>query len=66
GQIDRLQLLEAQRGVIAAELAATDSHAQRALGAVQLVKALGGGWYATPGPAAAPAPASAVSVNSKP
>ncbi|MFM8929528.1 MAG: efflux transporter outer membrane subunit [Betaproteobacteria bacterium] len=66
GQIDRLQLLEAQRGVIAAELAATDNHTQRALCAVQLVKSLGGGWYATPGPAAAPAPASAVSVNSKP
>ena len=53
GQIDQLQLLDAQRGLIAAELAATDSHAQRALGAVQLVKALGGGWYATP-PAALP------------
>ena len=44
GQIDLLQLLDAQRGLIAAELAATDSHTQRALGAVQLVKALGGGW----------------------
>lgn len=48
GQIDLLQLLDAQRGLIAAELAATDSHTQRALGAVQLIKALGGGWYATP------------------
>lgn len=48
GQIDLLQLLDAQRGLIAAELAATDSHTQRALGAVQLVKALGGGWYAAP------------------
>jgi outer membrane protein TolC len=45
GQIDLLQLLDAQRGLIAAELAATDSHTQRALGAVQLVKALGGGWH---------------------
>lgn len=45
GQIDLLQLLDAQRGLIAAELAATDSHTLRALGAVQLVKALGGGWY---------------------
>lgn len=44
GQIDLLQLLDAQRGRIAAELAATDSHTQLALGAVQLVKALGGGW----------------------
>lgn len=45
GQIDLLQLLDAQRGLLAAELAATESHTQRALGAVQLVKALGGGWY---------------------
>lgn len=58
GQIDGLQLLDAQRGLIAAELAATDSHTQRALGAVQLVKALGGGWYA--------APATAVSATLKP
>lgn len=58
GQIDRLQLLEVQRGLMAAELAATDSHTQRALGAVQLVKALGGGWYA--------APATPLSVNLKP
>jgi NodT family efflux transporter outer membrane factor (OMF) lipoprotein len=48
GQIDLLQLLDAQRGLIAAELAATDSHTQRALGAVQLVKALGGGWHTAP------------------
>lgn len=48
GQIDLLQLLDAQRGLIASELAATDSKTQQALGAVQLVKALGGGWYATP------------------
>lgn len=48
GQIDLLQLLDAQRGLIAAELAATESHTQRALGAVQLVKALGGGWHTAP------------------
>ena len=48
GQTDLLQLLDAQRGLIVAELAANDSHTQRALGAVQLVKALGGGWYAAP------------------
>lgn len=48
GQIDRLQLLDAQRSLIAAELAEAESHAQRALGAVQLIKALGGGWYAAP------------------
>jgi outer membrane protein TolC len=52
GQIDLLQLLDAQRGLIAAELAATDSHTQRALGAVQLVKALGGGWVTDPAAAA--------------
>ncbi len=44
GQIDLLQLLDAQRGLIAAELALTDSQTQLALAAVQLVKALGGGW----------------------
>jgi NodT family efflux transporter outer membrane factor (OMF) lipoprotein len=53
GQIDLLQLLDAQRGLIAAELAHTDSRTQQALGAVQLVKALGGGWYAEPPAAAA-------------
>jgi outer membrane protein TolC len=61
GQIDLLQLLDAQRGLIAAELAHTDSRTQLALGAVQLVKALGGGWYAAVPPAAAaasPLPAS--------
>lgn len=56
GQIDLLQLLDAQRGLIAAELAATDNHTQRALGAVQLVKALGGGWYADPSRLAAANP----------
>lgn len=61
GQIDLLQLLDAQRGLLAAELAATDSHTQRALGAVQLVKALGGGWYVTPA-----APAVAASTTPKP
>lgn len=48
GQIDLLQVLEAQRSLIAAELAATDSRTSRALGAVQLIRALGGGWYTTP------------------
>jgi NodT family efflux transporter outer membrane factor (OMF) lipoprotein len=46
GQIDLAQLIDAQRGLIGAELAAADSHTQRALGTVQLVKALGGGWVA--------------------
>lgn len=48
GQIDLLQLLDAQRGLIAAELAHTGSRTQLALSAVQLIKALGGGWYAEP------------------
>jgi outer membrane protein TolC len=59
GQIDLLQLLDAQRELISAELAVTDSHTQRALGAVQLVKAMGGGWHTTD--ALAPAPSAAVS-----
>lgn len=58
GQIDLLQLLDAQRGLIAAELAHTDSRTQQALGAVQLVKALGGGWYAVP-----PAPPASTAVT---
>jgi outer membrane protein TolC len=44
GQIDLLQLLDAQRGVISAELAWTEHRTQLALDAVQLYKALGGGW----------------------
>lgn len=53
GQIDLLQLLDAQRGLIAAELALTDSQTQCALDAVQLIKALGGGWYTNASPALA-------------
>jgi len=44
GQIDLLQLLDAQRGVISAELARTEHRTQLALDAIQLYKALGGGW----------------------
>ena len=44
GQIDLLQLLDSQRGLIAAELAVIDSRTQRVLDAVQLFKAMGGGW----------------------
>ena len=54
GQIDLLQLLDAQRALIAAELTATDSQTQRALDAVQLVTALGGGWRTAESPAAPP------------
>lgn len=56
GQIDLLQLLDAQRGLIAAELSTIDSRTQRALDAIQLFKALGGGWRLD---AAAPAVAQA-------
>lgn len=48
GQIDLLQLLDAQRAVIAAELSAIDGQAQLALNTVQLASALGGGWQDTP------------------
>ncbi|MDL2338384.1 MAG: TolC family protein, partial [Pseudomonadota bacterium] len=51
GQIDLLPLLDAQRGVLAAELAALDSRTQLALGAVQLFKAMGGGWRVESDPA---------------
>ena len=48
GQIDLLQLLDAQRGLLAAELAVIESQTQIALGTVQLVKAVGGGWTRSP------------------
>ncbi len=44
GQIDQLQWLDAQRGVIAAELTEVDSRTQLALDAVQLFMAMGGAW----------------------
>ncbi len=48
GQIDQLQLLDAQRALVAAELAAVDSRIQQLLAAVQLYKAMGGGWRPAP------------------
>lgn len=51
GQIDLLQVLDAQRGLIAAELAHTDSRTQQALASVQLLQALGGGWHSASSPA---------------
>lgn len=48
GQVDLLQLLDAQRGVLAAELSAIDGQTQLALQTVQLAQALGGGWQDTP------------------
>jgi NodT family efflux transporter outer membrane factor (OMF) lipoprotein len=47
GQIDLLQLLDAQRAVLAAELSAIDGQTQVALSTVQLASALGGGWQDT-------------------
>lgn len=44
GQIDLLQLLDAQRGLIAAELGLTEHRTQLALNGIQLYRALGGGW----------------------
>jgi NodT family efflux transporter outer membrane factor (OMF) lipoprotein len=54
GQIDLLQLLDVQRALLATELSLTESNAQRAVGYVQLYKALGGGWQALPPPANTP------------
>lgn len=49
GQIDLLQLLDAQRAVLASELSALDGQTQMALSTVQLATAVGGGWQDTPG-----------------
>lgn len=49
GQIGLSPLLDAQRSVIAADLAALDSRTQLALNAVQLFKTLGGGWQVSAG-----------------
>ena len=48
GQADLLTLLDAQRGVLSAELGSIDSRTQTALGAVQLFKSMGGGWQVGP------------------
>ncbi len=48
GQIDQLQLLDAQRALVAAELSTADSRMQQLLAAVQLYKAMGGGWRPAP------------------
>lgn len=44
GQIDRVQRLDAERALLAARLAETDSMAALALARVQLHAAMGGGW----------------------
>lgn len=51
GQIDLLQLLDAQRAQLANELDLAESRTQRAIAYVQLYKALGGGWQTLPPPA---------------
>jgi NodT family efflux transporter outer membrane factor (OMF) lipoprotein len=55
GQTDLLTLLDAQRGVLAAELGSIDSRTQLALGAVQLFKSMGGGWRVDHAAGSAPA-----------
>lgn len=50
GQIDQLQWIDAQRALVAATLASTESQTQQLLAAVQLYKAMGGGWLAAPAP----------------
>ena len=54
GRIDLLQLLDVQRGLIAAELSLVEHRTQRALDAVQLYRALGGGWETAAAGSAAP------------
>jgi multidrug efflux system outer membrane protein len=48
GQIDLLPLLDAQRGWLAVQISANDSHTQLMLDSVHLFKALGGGWDNAP------------------
>lgn len=55
GQISLLPLLDAQRSLIASELAVQGSHTQLQLDAVQLFKAMGGGWHSLPEPTRPPA-----------
>ncbi len=62
GQIDLLSLLDVQRSVLAGELALSESRLQQQLDAVQLFRALGGG-YGTQATDAVPARLAAVSSN---
>ncbi|RTL24591.1 MAG: efflux transporter outer membrane subunit [Burkholderiales bacterium] len=63
GQIDALALLDLQRAVLAAELAVADNRLQQSLNAVQLYKALGGGFGS---PAATPSTRPALAALSNP
>jgi len=46
GQINTGDLLDAQRALVAAEISRTEAEIDYALSAVQLIRALGGGWQA--------------------
>ncbi len=59
GQIGMLPLLDAQRSVILAEMAAIESRTQLAVDAVQLFKSMGGGWRVEAQPSAVGLPAPA-------
>lgn len=52
GLVNQLELIDAERSVLATERAAAQVERERALAAVALVRSLGGGWAAS-GPAAA-------------
>lgn len=66
GQTDLLTLLDAQRGVLSAELGSIDSRTQMALGAVQLFKAMGGGWQVNPAAGRDPARRPSIDAPSSP
>ncbi len=70
GQIDLLTLLDVQRSVLASELALSISRLQMQLDAVQLFKALGGGFHTRDGATTLAAPArrlvSAVAASNPP
>jgi len=57
GQVDLLVLLDVQRSVLAAELACSETRLQQQLDAVQLFKALGGGYDTQAAGIEGPAPA---------
>lgn len=66
GQIDLLQLQQLQRAALAADQSLVESQTQRAINAVQLHKALGGGWQPPtqqPEPAAVAAEATNTQTN---
>lgn len=63
GQIDLLPLLDAQRMRLSVQIGANDSSTRLRIAAVQLYKALGGGWEAFEPGASAPAGAAAVPLS---